>query len=69
MVKDLQKSHRGTTREEAVSAALGICKELENYGAWMHYGGIDSNWVEVFFCVSIHGIRVCQNKFSEAGVL
>ena len=71
MVKDLHKSHRGMTREEAVSAALGICKELENYGAWMQYGGIDSNGVEVVFCVSIHGIRVCQlkNKFPEAGIL
>ena len=71
MVKDLHKSHRGMTREEAVSAALGICKELENYGAWMHYGGIDNNGVEVVVCVSIHGIRVCQlkNKFPEVGAL
>ena len=71
MVKDLHKSHRGMTREEAVSASLGICKELENYGASMHYGGIDSHGVEVVFCVSIHGIRVYQlkNKFPEAGTL
>lgn len=71
MVKDLHKSHRGMTREEAVSAALEICKELENYGAWMHYGGIDSNGEEVVFCVSVHGIRVCQlkNKFPEVGAV
>ncbi|KAL9983445.1 hypothetical protein ACROYT_G005620 [Oculina patagonica] len=71
MVKDLHKSHRGMTREEAVSAALDICKELENYGAWMHYGGIDSNGNEVVFCVSIDGIRVCQlkSRFPEAGAV
>ena len=71
MVKDLHKSHRGMTREEAVSAALEICKELENYGAWMHYGGIDINGEEVVFCVSVHGIRVCQlkNKFPEVGAV
>lgn len=69
MVKDLHKSHRGMTREEAVSASLDICKELENYGAWMHYGGTDCNGNEVVFCVSLHEIRICQlkNKFPEVG--
>lgn len=59
------------TREEAVSAALDVCKELENYGACTHYGGIDSNGNEVVFCVSINGIRICQlkSKFPEAGAV
>ena len=70
MVRDLHKSHRGMTREEAVSAALDICKELPNYGACMHYGGTDlDSGDEVVFCVSIHGMRICQlkNKFPEVG--
>ena len=69
MVKDLHKSHRGMTREEAVSAALEVCKELENYGACMHYGVSDRNGDEVIFCVSIDGMRIChlRNKFPEAG--
>lgn len=71
MVKDLHKSHRGMSREEAVSAALDICQELENYGACTHYGGIDSNGNEVVFCVTINGIRICQlkSKFPEAGAV
>ena len=70
MVRDLHKSHRGMTREEAVSAALEVCRELPNYGAWMHYGGTDqSSGNDVVFGVSIHGIRICQLKstFPEAG--
>ena len=70
MVRDLHKSHRGMTREEAVAAALDICKELPNYGAWMHYRGTDqARGNEVVFCVSIHGIRICELKstFPEAG--
>ena len=68
MVKDLHKSHRGMTREEAVSAALEVCKELENYGACMHYGVSDRNGDEFVFCVSIDGMRICHlsNKFPEA---
>ena len=70
MVRDLHKSHRGMIREEAVSAALEVCRELPNYGAWMHYGGTDqSSGNDVVFGVSIHGIRICQLKstFPEAG--
>ena len=37
MVRDLHKSHRGMTREKAVSHALDICKELPNYGACVYY--------------------------------
>lgn len=68
MVKDLHKSHRGMTREEAVSAALEVCKELENYGACVHYGA-NCNGDEVVFCIKIDGMRIChlKSKFPEAG--
>ncbi|XP_068709608.1 band 4.1-like protein 1 [Montipora foliosa] len=70
MVRDLHKTHRGISREKATSSALEICKGLTEYGAWMHYGGTDqSTGNEVVFCVSIHGIRICQlkSKFPEIG--
>ncbi|XP_015770657.1 PREDICTED: merlin-like [Acropora digitifera] len=70
MVRDLHKRHRGMSREEAISAATEVCKELPEYGAWKHYGGTDpSKGNEVVFCVSIYGIRICQlkSKFPETG--
>ena len=70
MVRDLHKSHRGMTREDAVSHGLDICKELPNYGACVYYGGTDlDSGDEVVFCVSIYGMRICQpkNKFPEVG--
>ena len=70
MVRDLHKSHRGMTREKAVSHALDICKELPNYGACVYYGGTDlDSGDEVVLSVSIQGIRICQlkNKFPEVG--
>ena len=70
MVRDLHKSHRGMSREEAVSAALEVCRELPNYGSWMHYGATDQfSGNDVVFGVSIHGIRICQLKstFPEVG--
>ena len=70
MVRDFHKSHRGMSREEAVSAALEICKELPNYGTWTHYGATDqASGNEVVFCVSVKGIRICQlkSKFPEVG--
>ncbi|CAH3021644.1 unnamed protein product [Porites evermanni] len=70
MVRDLHRSHRGMTREKAVSYALDICKELPNYGACVYYGGTDlDSGDEVVLSVSIQGIRICQlkNKFPEVG--
>lgn len=69
MVKDLHKSHRGMTRKEAVSAALDVCKELDNYGACLHYGISDHNGEEVVFCVTVDGMRIChlKSKFPEVG--
>ena len=70
MVRDSHKSHRGMTREDTVSHALDICKELPNYGACVYYGGSDlDSGDEVVFCVSIYGMRICQpkNKFPEVG--
>lgn len=63
MVRDLHKIHRGLTREQAVSAALEVCKELPNYGVSLHYGGTDQfSGNDVVFCVSVQGMRICQLK-------
>lgn len=63
MVRNLHKSHRGMSPQQAIAAALGVCKELPNYGMSLHYDATDQvSGKGVVFCVSRHGIRICQLK-------
>lgn len=68
MVRDLHKSHKGASEEDAINEYLNQSRALPYYGEFVHRGAAGSDGNEVIIGVSNRGIRVSElDEFNQPG--
>lgn len=69
-VRDLHKSHKDMSEDDAILGYLDLCGQLPSYGAFEYRGAkdLDSKGREVIFTVSHKGVQVYEvDRFDKPG--